>query len=372
VSTTAMEFQPNWGIHPGSILGDILDQRGMRQVELAQRTGLSAKHVNQIVKQTIGISPDVSILLDRALDVPASFWIDLDTKYQAFESRRRAEATLGEYSTWASQFHIGTLQLHGIIDAADTGIARAEKILKLFQVATPDAFTQTWLRPSVSFRRSQAFTVNEPNTALWLRLVERFARDVPVEPFNARKLRAVAKSIPTMTTMTVPNGFVAARAALAEAGVALTFVREVPNTRVCAATWWINGDRPAIGITERHRRPDTFWFNLLHEIGHIVRHPRRTSFLDLDERDAADETEAEANDFAVEMLFPGDSSDSIAQATTNREMIIIAARLGIGIPMVAGRHGNLTNQWKRVSRLRESISDEDISALEAIAKDVAA
>jgi len=365
-----MEFQPDWGIHPGSILGDILDDRGIRQVELAQRTGLSAKHVNQIVKQTIGISPDVSILLERALGVPASFWIDLETKYQAFESRRRAEAALGEYSAWASQFDANTLRHHGIIDTGDTGVTRAEKLLKLFQVATPDAFAQTWLQPSVSFRRSQAFTIHTPNTALWLRLVERSARDVPVEPFNTRKLRTVAKSIPTMTTMTVANGFVAARAALAEAGVALTFVREVPDTRVCAATWWISGDRPAIGITERHRRTDTFWFNLLHEIGHIVRHPRRTSFLDLDGQDASEEAEAEADAFAVETLFPGESSNSIARATSHREMIIIAAQLGIGVPMVAGRHGNLTNQWKRVSRLREPISDDDVSALEAITADL--
>ncbi|MGQ4479357.1 ImmA/IrrE family metallo-endopeptidase [Streptomyces sp. SAS_276] len=372
MNTDTQEFQPNWGVHPGEILGGILDQRGMKQVELAQRTGLSAKHVNQIIKQTIGISSDVSILLERALNVQASFWNDLDTQYQAFESRRRAEAALGEYATWASRFDTGTLRLHKIIDAADTTITRAEKILKLFQVATPDAFTQTWLRPSVSFRRSQAFTVSEPNTALWLRLVERSALDVSVQPFNARKLRTVAKSIPTMTTMNVPDGFIAARAALAEAGVALTFVREVPGTRVCAATWWINGDRPAIGITERHRRHDTFWFNLLHEIGHIVRHPRRTSFLDLEGGNASDQAEAEANDFAAQTLFPGDSSDSIAQATTHREIIIIAARLGVGVPMVAGRYGNLTKQWKLVGRLRPSISDEEINALETIAQDAAA
>lgn len=367
----ATEFQPNWAIHPGSMLSLILAQRGMRQVELAQRTGLSAKHINQIVKETIGISPDVSILLERALGTPASFWNNLDTYYQADESRRRAEARLGEYDAWAKQFHIRTLQRHGIIDAADSPVTRTEKILKLFQVATPDAFTQTWMQPSVSFRRSQAFTIHEPNTALWLRLVELSARDVAVEPFSPRKLRAAAKSIPMMTTMTVTNGFVAARAALAEAGVALTFVREVPDTRICAATWWIDGDRPAIGITERHRRPDVFWFNLLHEIGHIVRHPRRMSFLDLDaQRD--DEAETEANDFAVEMLFPGDSSDSIARATSQRDVIIIAARLGIGVPMVAGRYGNLTKQWKLVSRLRESISDDDISELEAIAKNASA
>ena len=373
MSSAASEFKPDWGLHPGAVLSTVLDTRGMRQVELAERTGLSPKHVNQIVKQVIGISPDVSILLERALDVPADFWMRVDTDYQAFESRQRAEAALGDYSTWASKFHTGTLLRHDIIEPADTGVTRAEKLLKLFQVATPNAFTQTWLRPSVSFRRSQAFTVHEPNTALWLCLLERSARDLPVEPFNARKLRAVARSIPTMTTMTVPNGFVAARAALAEAGVALTFIREIPETRVCAATWWINGERPAIGITERHRRSDIFWFNLVHEIGHIARHPRRTSFLDLDiRRDAADPAEEEADSFAVDTLFPGKSSDLIAQARSQRELIIIAARLGIGVSVVAGRYGKLTEEWKLVSRLREQITDDDIATLEAIVNETSA
>ena len=77
-------------------------------------------------------------------------------------------------------------------------------------------------------------------------------------------------------------GFAVAREALAEAGVVLTFVRQVPGTRVCGATWWLGSERPVIGLTERHRKPDTFWFNLLHEIGHILLHPRRTTFLDLD------------------------------------------------------------------------------------------
>lgn len=345
----------------------------MRQVELAGRTGLSSKHVNQIIKRTIGISPDVAIRLERALELPAAFWIQLDTDYQAFESRRRDKIALDQYRGWASRFHTGTLLHHGIIEPDDDAITRVEKLLKLFQVATPDAFEQTWLRPSVSFRRSHAFTVHEPNTALWLCLLERSARDLPVEPFSTRKLRVAARTIPAMTTMTVPNGFVAVRAALAEAGVALTFVREVPETRVCAATWWIDGERPAIGVTERHRRADVFWFNLIHEVGHIVRHPRRASFLDLDvKRESADPAEQEANAFAIDTLFPDESSDLIANATTPHELIILAARLGVGVSVVAGRHGKLTGNWNTVSRLREAITDDDVAQLESIVENTPA
>jgi HTH-type transcriptional regulator/antitoxin HigA len=322
-----------------------------------------------MIKQTIGISPDVAILLERALDVPAGFWTRIDGEYQMYESRRRADRALDQYQAWADQFDTAALIRHGIINTEDTGITKVEKVLKLFQVATPVAFEQTWQRPSVSFRRSQAFTIHEPNTALWLRLVERSANDVPVDPFNPRMLRKVAQTLPAMTTMTVPNGFIAARAALAEAGVALTFIREVPGTRVCAATWWITADRPAIGITERHRRPDIFWFNLIHEVGHIVQHARRTTFLNLDNvRDSTEPDEKEANAFADQLLFPGDSSWEIARVRSQQELILIAARLGIGVPTVAGRYANLTNKWGFASRLREKISDDDVTTLETIAE----
>jgi HTH-type transcriptional regulator / antitoxin HigA len=294
------------------------------------------------------------------------------SRARTFESRRRAAAALDHYQQWAAQFDRPTLERHRIIDATDSGTTVAEKVLKFFQVATPAAFEQTWLRPSVSFRRSQAFTINEPNTALWLRLVERSAADVDVAPFNPRHLRKVAKAIPKLTTMSVPNGFIAARAALAEAGVALTFVREVDRTRACAATWWITADRPAIGMTERHRKPDVFWFNLLHEIGHIVLHPRRASYLNLDNADrSTDPAETEADAFAVDILFPGDTGDQIARARTHQDLILIGARLGVGVATVAGRYGNLTGKWNVASRLRGKLNDDDILTLEAAVENLA-
>ncbi|MET7951277.1 HigA family addiction module antitoxin [Micromonospora sp. NPDC005324] len=365
-----MEFAPDWCMHPGELLADVLDERGLRQSELAERTGLSAKHINQIIKKSIGISPDVAILLERALSTPADFWIRAEAEYQEYESRQKAAAALDSYRDWAAKFDRPALERHGILKPADSDTTMVDKLLKFFQVATPAAFERTWVRPSVSFRRSQAFTIDEPNTAVWLRLVELSADAVPVAPFNPRLLRKAARALPKLTTMTVPNGFIAARAALAEAGVALTFVREIRGTRVCAATWWITGDRPAIGITVRHKRPDNFWFSLLHEVGHVVLHPRRESYLDLETTDPDDPAESEANEFASGLLFPGDASERIARARSQQDLILIAAELGVGVPSVAGRYGKLTQDWKTFGRLRATISEDDIRALEAAAAQV--
>lgn len=363
------QFAPDWSLHPGAVLRGILEQRGIRQSELAERTGLTAKHVNQVVNEAIGISGDVALLLELALDIPAHFWTRLEADYQAHLSREKAKAQLPEVIAWADKFDLPTLIRHGITQAADKPAERAEKILKFFGVASPSAFDRTWLQPRVSFRRSQSFTVAEQNTALWLRLVDHCAERASVPPLSAGTLRKVTRMIPAMTNLTVTDGFTAARAALAEAGVVLTFVREVSNTRLFGATWWLSADRPVIGLTERQRKLDTFWFNLLHEIGHILLHPKRATFLNLgEEKSCGDAAEQEATVFAESILLPGNSRAQIASANTHSELLLLSAKLGLGVSIVAGQHGYLTQKWSIGGSLRGKITDTDIDALERVCR----
>ncbi len=359
------EFEPDWSMHPGAVLRQVMEHRGIRQSELAERTGLTAKHVNQIVTEGIGISGDVALLLERALGFNAQFWTRADADHQAYVSTQKAKDKLTDYSAWAASFDAGTLRRHGITRTGDSQSAKAEKILRFFGVASPEAFEQTWQRPRVSFRRSQAFTVAEQNTALWLRLVDRSAEQVTVPRLQPTALRKVVRTIVALTNLTVPDGFIAARAALAEAGVVLTFVREVPGTRVLGATWWLGPDRPVIGLTERLRKPDIFWFNLLHEIGHVVLHPRRTTFLDLDEENAVKgPAELEADTFAEQALWADDARAHIARITTREQLLLMAATLGVGVTMVAGQHGHATGLWHVGGTLRGKITDADVEVLE--------
>ena len=306
----------------------------------------------------------MAVLLERALDTPPRFWANVGADWEVYLSEQRASTSSKDFTTWASKFDANTLVRHGVIGRADSLPERAGKLLRFFGVANPTAFEQTWMRPRVSFKRSQAYTVHEHNTALWLRLVEHCAESVRVSQYKPASLRKAASQIPAFTSMPFTTGFEAAQASLAGAGVALVFVRQVPDTRVCAATWWLD-DRPAIGITERHRKPDIFWFSLLHEIGHLLLHPRRKTFLDLeDDRDANDGAEVEANEYAASILFPGETRERIARATTREELILLAAELRLGLPIVAGQHGHLTNNWHVGGKLRSKITEQDVAVLE--------
>jgi HTH-type transcriptional regulator/antitoxin HigA len=198
-------------------------------------------------------------------------------------------------------------------------------------------------------------------------LLDRSAESVAVPPLRTGALRRVARTIPAMTNHTVPDGFTVARSALAEAGVVLTFVRQVPETRVSGATWWLGPERPVIGLTERFRKPDCFWFNLLHEIGHILLHPRRTTFLDLEiDKQTDDPAESEAHAFAETALLSDEARSLIAKASTRQELLRLATGLGVGVSIVAGHHGYTTGRWNIGGSLRGTITEHDIHELERI------
>lgn len=61
--------------HPGVILRQVLEAAGMSQVELSRRTGLSAKHVNQLCQGLVELTPRTAILLEEATGVDAGSWM---------------------------------------------------------------------------------------------------------------------------------------------------------------------------------------------------------------------------------------------------------------------------------------------------------
>ena len=76
------QFQPNYAIPPGETLSETLDALGMTQAELADRIGRPRKTINGIIKGKTIITSETALQLERALRIPASFWINLEAQYQ--------------------------------------------------------------------------------------------------------------------------------------------------------------------------------------------------------------------------------------------------------------------------------------------------
>lgn len=365
----AMELERDWALSPGDYIQRALETQGLRQSDLAERTGLSTRYINQLVHAKAPVSGDVAVRLARALGNSAATWTRIAADYELYESTQRDDAKLMEYLPWAQQFDSATLVKHRVTTRRDAAVDLVDKVLRFFAVSSPAAFNDTYMRPRVSFRRSQAYEVEEPNTALWLRLVELQAEHQAVPALNPARLRRSATVLPSYSALPIVDGFTAARRTLQEAGVALVFLATIPGTRVHAATWWFGGDRPVIAITERQKRVDTFWFNLMHEVGHVLLHPRRRTFLDLEEQLKSDSgEEAEANDFAQRTLLGDHGREQLASLTTRDELGRFAVDRGVALTIVAGQWAHLTGNYAAVARLRVKISDEEIAELEQLSE----
>ena len=57
---------------------------------------------------------------------------------------------------------------------------------------------------------------------------------------------------------------------LAEAGVRLVFVEPLAGSKMDGACFWLDEQKPVIGMTLRFDRIDNFWFVLRHEIEHVL------------------------------------------------------------------------------------------------------
>lgn len=75
--TAEHRYAPDLVLPPGETLVEVIAERGMTQAELAARTGLSAKHINQIVKGIAPITPDTALLLESTTGVSARVWSNL-------------------------------------------------------------------------------------------------------------------------------------------------------------------------------------------------------------------------------------------------------------------------------------------------------
>ena len=67
-------------VHPGEILSDELDMRGIKQKDFASTIGMPASVLNDIIKGKRSVTPDIAILLEAALGKDAISWLRLQAE----------------------------------------------------------------------------------------------------------------------------------------------------------------------------------------------------------------------------------------------------------------------------------------------------
>lgn len=93
--TTRAALHSDLAIHPGEILAEELDARGMSATDLAVAVARPEQFIRAICSGDRPITAEVAVELEHALDGPsADFWLGLQSEYDLTVARARYAAAV--------------------------------------------------------------------------------------------------------------------------------------------------------------------------------------------------------------------------------------------------------------------------------------
>ncbi|MGO4535183.1 helix-turn-helix domain-containing protein [Leifsonia sp. 2MCAF36] len=333
-------FDPDRASAPGETLRETLEALPLSQTDLALRTGMSIKHVNQLVSGSATLSHDTAIRLERATGVPATTWNNLEARYRDSITRAEERETLADSKDWLRQMPVSALRSRGVVTATmrDPGTVLQE-VLAFFGVSSISAWEAAWARPSAAFLQSSAFQAEPGAVAAWLRLGEQAAQGVEAKPFDKATLRAAIPKLRELTLLSPEEFWPLVQEICARAGVAVVVVPEVTGARASGATRWLSPTKALVQLSVRHKRNDHLWFALFHELAHVLLHGKKEVFVEskLGHDGGRIDQEHEANDFARTTLIPVTAESELKAVETPADARRLARQLGVHPGIIAGR-----------------------------------
>jgi HTH-type transcriptional regulator / antitoxin HigA len=349
-----MSYLPNKAIHPGHIIAEELSREGMTQKSLCERMGITEKHLSQIINGEASITVETSLLLENALGGSASFWINLEKNYQETRARLEKLSLIKEEISILPKYPYSELVKRRYVEQTTNKEKRIENLWKFFGVNSLSFVPTT---EGVAFRKKNEASIKSESIAAWLRCGELEAKKQILAEYSETKLKDILGTLKLLSTKKPEEYSIEVIKRLNEVGIALIYIAHFPGSGVSGAVRWIN-NKPVIQLSLYYSWADIFWFNLYHELGHLLLHGKKEKFIEFDKKELAlaRDKEDEADKFASdELISPKSYSQFLKSNPIISESCILefAENLKVNPGIIAGRlcHDKKVN-WNTVSSLR--------------------
>jgi HTH-type transcriptional regulator/antitoxin HigA len=328
-------------IHPGKSLEEALAFINMSQLELSGRTGIAPKTINEIIKGKNPITPETALKFEKVLDIEASFWNNLQKNYDELVERNKERALMlkqveivKKYSCYPNLVKLGYVKALLKTNLIEKGI---EKLSNLYRFYSVSSLSQVPNINGIVFRKS-AGEYSKENLAAWLRCAEIDAEKINAPEYNEELLKSNLAYFRSLTLL--PQDFSKKiKEKCLECGVIVVFTPYFPKTKVNGSFRWFR-NKPLLQLNNKGAYSDIFWFTFFHELGHLFKHGKKDEFIEFDKNKDENKKENEANEFALNILYPDDKYEDIIKSTkhiSERDIKKLTDELKIDSGIVAGR-----------------------------------
>lgn len=286
----------NFMVPTGSIIKEYLIEYGYTQKEVCNRLGISEKHLSNVINGNSRITEEMALKLEILLPLPASYWLNIESKYREYLARtiQENQLTNEDLKNLANKFRFSDV-FYGL---DWTLLKQAQEMLKLLKISSFDNFNRTYDNLPIHFMEDGG---EKEAIAIWINLCENeieIQNDISEETtFSKSKLeKSLSKFKALALNNNVPKAFKNCRKLCNSLGINLVIVEALPGSKVRGALTTKNG-RPTIYLSGRFKTHDHIWFAFVHEIAHLLLHYNAHETI-ISHDESTNIMEQEANDFA--------------------------------------------------------------------------
>lgn len=326
-----------------------MEQLRLKQQDLVPFMGSRSK-VSEVLNRKKPLTLSMMRGLNKGLDIPAEVLL------------REAGAVFPEGFSdieW-SRFPVVEMAKRGWISENEGYTGKNEELMRdlIARAGGIEAVSGACLRQGFSARMNAK--ADRYAVAAWcLRVLEKATARPLEQKYDKAVLSSTAlRKIARLSYFS--NGPLLAREYLEKQGIHLIVVSHLSKTYLDGAAMLLPDGSPVVGLTLRYDRLDNFWFCLLHELAHIIKHLSKNKQIIVDDLDlrkhehaAIDPVEQEADELASASLIPPKYRDQINshQIPSTEQVKAQAERLKIHPAIIAGRIRYELNNFRILSQL---------------------
>jgi HTH-type transcriptional regulator/antitoxin HigA len=287
---------------PGEFILEELEARGWSQVDLAEIIGRHPNQINKIIQGEQKVTPETAKQLAAAFGTTAELWLNLESAYQL--SLVENDNSVARRAKLYELFPVREMVKRGWIEASENIEVLEKRFCNFFKILSLDDV------PKLGYAAKKSTPGDLTNAQkAWLFRAWQLAPAVSVGLFSETTLKTCLERLSVMRTNVedvrqVPR-------VLADHGIRFLIIEALPGTKIDGVCFWLDRSSPVIALSIRFDRIDSFWFTLMHELGHVKnRDGQQEAILDTDlvGEDAQaftekPEVERNADEFACECLI---------------------------------------------------------------------
>jgi HTH-type transcriptional regulator/antitoxin HigA len=342
------DFVPAEVFPPGEFLRDELDARGWTQSEFAEIIGRPVRLVNEVLSGKRSVTPETARAFAAALGTSAQFWLNLETSYQLSRAAPASDQ-IARAARLRERFPVREMIKRSWIEHSENLDVLEQRVLDFFGIGG--------VEDAVAFSHAARKTVKEQCADIqlaWLFRVRQLAMALDVSAYSPDKLAATLVELEAL--MEEPETISRVPGLLSEAGVRFVIVEPVPGSQIEGVCFWIDDNRsPVVGLSLRFGRIDNFWFNLRHELEHVLRGDGKTGVIVDDgailsgqgqDSDQERRANAAAADFCVPSSELNDFIARMGPSYSTKAILDFSKSVRRHPGIVAGQVQKRTGNWK--------------------------